>query len=119
MTQTATAATKSDAPLSRLLLDCTKDKYRLVTAATRWAHEVRRRDQSTLPTQELINQALREILTGQVTLEAIEKLPPPPKEERKEPEFTLSPQLKESIEKAERNSKAPPEEPVDEEEDEE
>ena len=70
-------------PLPQLLLDCTKDKYRLVTLATRWAQEVKQRDQVSGTAQELINMALKEILTGQVTPETIEKLPPIVKVDKK------------------------------------
>jgi DNA-directed RNA polymerase subunit K/omega len=78
-----------DGPLSQLLLSVTHDKYRMISLATRWAQEIRVRDQSILPPQELLAQSLREILGKKVTLEAIEKLPPPPKAEKKDPEFTL------------------------------
>ncbi|HMU75241.1 MAG TPA: hypothetical protein PLM37_10425 [Elusimicrobiota bacterium] len=87
--ETAEPAVNPDAPLSQLLLDCTKEKYRLVSLATRWAQEVKVRDQSTLQPQELLDVALREIMLKKVTLEAIEKLPPPPKVEKKDIEFTL------------------------------
>lgn len=74
---------KADLPLSQLLLDCQRDKYRLVTLALRWAQEIKQRDQSSETPQQLINKALKEILSGQVELEAIEKLPPLPKPEKK------------------------------------
>lgn len=77
------AVNKADLPLSQLLLDCPKDKYRLVGLAIRWAHEVKKRDQSTEPAPELLNRALKEILAEQVSLDEIEKLPPVPKLERK------------------------------------
>lgn len=81
----------AERPLSQLLLDCTKDKYRLVTLATRWGIEIKQRDQSPLPAQELLNKALREILTGEVKMEDIEKLPPIVKVEKKAPEAVLKP----------------------------
>lgn len=75
---------KADRPLTELMLDCSKDKYRLVTLATRWAQEVKLRDQQSGTTpQELINVALKEILTGQADMGEIEKLPPPPKPDKK------------------------------------
>jgi DNA-directed RNA polymerase subunit K/omega len=84
---------KADLPLSQLFLDCSKDKYRLVSLATRWAVEIKQRDQSSLPPQELLNSALREILTGQADPEEIEKLPPVPKVEKKqEPVLKLAPE---------------------------
>ena len=78
-----------DAPLSQLLLTVNHDKYRMVSLVTRWAKEIKQRDQSTLQPQDLLAQSLREILGKKVTLEAIEKLPPPPKAEKKDLEFTF------------------------------
>lgn len=88
-TETFYHVSNPDAPLSQLLLDCGKEKYRLISLATRWAQEIRQRDQSTLPPTELMDAALREIMTGKVSLEEIEKLPPPPKVEKKDLELTL------------------------------
>jgi DNA-directed RNA polymerase subunit K/omega len=79
------AALKADLPLAQLILDCSKDKYRLVNAALRWAHEVKQREEKGT-TQEIIDKALKEILAGQADLEMIEKLPPIPKSERPAPE---------------------------------
>lgn len=78
-----------EAPLSQLLLTITHDKYRMVSLVTRWAKEIKHRDQSALQPQELLAQSLREILGKKVTLDAIEKLPPPPKVEKKDLEFTF------------------------------
>lgn len=78
-----------DVPLSQLLLTITHDKYRMVSLVTRWAKEIKHRDQSNLQPQELLAQSLREILGKKVTLEQIEKLPPPPKVEKKDLEFTF------------------------------
>lgn len=78
-----------DAPLSHLLLSVTHEKYRMISLATRWAQEIKVRDQSILPPQELLAQALREMIGKKVSMEDIEKLPPPPKTEKKDPEFTL------------------------------
>lgn len=78
-----------DAPLSQLLLTVTHDKYRMISLVTRWAKEIKIRDQSNLPPQEILAQSLREILGKKVTLDEIEKLPPPPKTEKKELEFTF------------------------------
>ena len=76
-------AVKNDTPLSQLMLERSQDKYRLVHLAMRWAQEIKVRDQSTDPTQEILSKALKEILNGEVSLEAIEKLPPPVKVEPK------------------------------------
>ncbi len=61
----------------------------MVSLATRWAKEIRQRDQSALPAQELLDLALREIMTQKVSLEEIEKLPPPPKVEKRDTDFAL------------------------------
>ena len=82
------ADTPLDAPLSQLLLTVRHDKYRLIALATRWAQEIKHRDQSPLPPQELLAQSLREILGKKVSLEDIEKLPPP-KTERKDLDAAL------------------------------
>ncbi len=78
-----------EAPLSQLLLTITHDKYRMISLVTRWAKEIKHRDQSNLQPQDLLAQSLREILGKKVTLDAIEKLPPPPKVEKKDLEFTF------------------------------
>jgi DNA-directed RNA polymerase subunit K/omega len=78
-----------EAPLSQLLLTITHDKYRMISLVTRWAKEIKQRDQSTAQPQDLLAQSLREILGKKVTLDVIEKLPPPPKVEKKDLEFTF------------------------------
>ncbi len=78
-----------EAPLSQLLLTITHDKYRMISLVTRWAKEIKQRDQSTAQPQDLLAQSLREILGKKVTLDVIEKLPPPPKVENKDLEFTF------------------------------
>lgn len=79
-----------DAPLSQLLQVVTHDKYRVISLATRWAQEIKQRDQATtLQPQELLAQSLREILGKKVSLEEIEKLPPPPKPEKKDLDLAL------------------------------
>jgi DNA-directed RNA polymerase omega subunit len=85
----APSVPKDSLSLSQLMLDRTHDKYRLVAMATRWAHEIKVRDQETLPPQALMDKALREILTEKVSFEDIEKLPPPPKQERKPADVIL------------------------------
>lgn len=103
-------AAKHDTPLSQLMLERSQDKYRLVHLAMRWAQEIKVRDQSSEPTQEILSRALKEILNGDVALEAIEKLPPPVKVEPK-PLDIVKPidgelEADEKPEKAEKSSKA-------------
>jgi DNA-directed RNA polymerase subunit K/omega len=83
--------TKSEASLASLILDCPKDKYRLVALATRWAHEIKKRDQDPLPPQLLLDKSLKEILTGVITMEKIEELPPAPKTEYKAMDLIFKP----------------------------
>lgn len=93
-----TLTANPDATLQELMLDCAKDKYRMVSLATRWAVEVQKREaEAALTTDELVAIALKEILTGKVGMEEIEKLPPAPKLERK-PE-TVAPVISEELAK--------------------
>ncbi|MBL0058631.1 MAG: hypothetical protein IPP35_05900 [Elusimicrobia bacterium] len=78
-----------DAPLNQLLLTISHDKYRMISLVTRWAKEIKHRDQSTLQPQELLAASLREILGKKVTLDEIELLPPPPKAEKKDMDFAF------------------------------
>lgn len=82
-------AISPDTPLNQLVQDCVKDKYRMISLTTRWAQEIKQRDQSTLLPQELLNQSMREILSKKISLEEIEKLPPAKKAEKKDIELTL------------------------------
>lgn len=74
---------KVEPSLNQLILDRSKDKYRLVQLALRWAQEIKQRDQLNEPPQEVLQRAVKEILAGQVEIETIEKLPPLPKMEAK------------------------------------
>jgi hypothetical protein len=66
------------------MLDCGKDKYRMISLTTRWAVEVQKRESETAHQPDvLVSMALKDILTGKITLEEIEKLPPAPKLEKK------------------------------------
>jgi DNA-directed RNA polymerase subunit K/omega len=85
-------AVKTNEPnLNQLILDRSKDKYRLVLLSLRWAQEIKQREQSADTPQEILNRALKEILTGQVSLEEVEKLAPLPKPEPKAPEAVPKP----------------------------
>jgi DNA-directed RNA polymerase subunit K/omega len=73
-----------DAPLSQLILDCKQDKYRMVSLATRWAIEVQKREENGgVQPEELVSMALKEILSGKISMEEVEALPPAPKLVRK------------------------------------
>jgi len=98
--EAAVAEKKENLPLTQLLLDCPKDKYRLVSLAIRWAQEVKKRDQSTEAPVEVVNKSLKEILSDQVKLDDIEKLPPVPKTEKKPDLIPLTPKPEDKPEEA-------------------
>ncbi len=93
----AATAVKADAPLAQLILDCGKDKYRMVSLATRWAIEVQKRESHTSHQPEaLVSMALKEILMGAVSMEDIEKLPSAPKLEKR---LEIAPVISEDLAK--------------------
>jgi DNA-directed RNA polymerase subunit K/omega len=111
--------------LRDLMLDCGKDKYRMVSLATRWAVEIQKRESQTgYSPDDLVNMSLKEILTGQVTLDAIEKLPPAPKLEKKlevaAPVISeeLAKRIAEEDARAEKLAKEKKDEPLEDEEEE-
>ena len=113
----------AEIPLQQLMLDCKQDKYRMVSLTTRWAVEVQKREsQTSHQPDQLVSMALKDILTGKVTLEEIEKLPPAPKLERRiEVASVISDELAKRIAeediRSEKNAKAKKdEEPLEEEE---
>jgi len=71
-------------PLEALALDYKKDRYKLAFAAIRWAKEIKQKENLPDSIPILSLRALREILTGKVTIKEVEKLPlhikvaPPP-----------------------------------------
>ncbi len=75
---------KADMPLEALILECKKDRYKLAYVAVRWAKEIKQKENLPDPIPTLALRAMREILTGKVTIKEIEKLPmivkvaPPP-----------------------------------------
>jgi len=108
-TQKPDAAPKEDIPLTQLILDRSKDKYRLVALALRWAQEIKQKEQAPEPPQEILSRALKQILDGDVSLEEIEKLPPLPKPaEPKAPALVLKPlpEKDEPEEKPEKSKKS-------------
>ena len=113
---------KAEIPLQQLMLDCKQDKYRMISLTTRWAVEVQKRENQTAHQPDaLVAMALKEILTGKVTLDEIEKLPPSPKlEKRIEVAPAISDELAKRIAeedvRTEKNSKSKKdEEPLEEE----
>lgn len=77
MPKNQAAHVEVEKPVEGLVLECTKDKYKLSFLALRWAKELKQKENLTEPVQLIIPRALREILTGKVSMKEIEKLPPP------------------------------------------
>ena len=79
MAKKATAPVKEkkpEGPLEQLILDTPLNRYQLVTLAIRWAEEIRSRQNAPKYTNEVVEMALQEILSGKVSIDDIEKLPP-------------------------------------------
>lgn len=65
------------ASLEKLLLDKVHGKYKLVLLAIRWAYEIQKREEfKGKPFSVVVDVALAELLTGDVKLAEVEKLPP-------------------------------------------
>ena len=75
---------RADMPIDALLLECNTDRYKLAYAAIRWAKEIKQKENLPDPVPVLVQRAIREILTGKVSIDEIGKLPvivkvaPPP-----------------------------------------
>ncbi len=97
-------------PLEALILENKKDKYKLAYASIRWAKEIKKVENLPEAVPFLVPRAVREILTGKVTIKEIEKLPmivkvaaPPAPEAAAAPTLTLN--TEEKPEKAEKKEK--------------
>lgn len=66
---------KADLPVEALMLECVKDRYKISYAALRWAKEIKKKENLPDSIPLLIPRAMRELLTGKVSLKEIEKLP--------------------------------------------
>jgi DNA-directed RNA polymerase subunit K/omega len=94
---------EKERPIEALVLECKKDKYKLSYAAMRWAKEIKKTENLPDAVPHLMERALREILSGKVTIKEIEKLPmivkvaapAPQPEAAPAPTITLSPEGKE------------------------
>lgn len=71
----ATDKNKADMPLEALMLECTKDKYRISYAAIRLAREIKSKENLPEPLPIVLQRSLRELLTGKATIKEVEKLP--------------------------------------------
>ncbi len=94
----ADKAAKAELPVEALMLECVKDRYKVSYAALRWAKEIKKKENLADSIPLLIPRAMRELLTGKVTIKEIEKLPmlaqvpmPPPPPVPAPPTITLKP----------------------------
>jgi DNA-directed RNA polymerase subunit K/omega len=63
--------------LEQLILDTRYDKYKLIPVASRWAKELRKKEEyRNTPLTEVIGIALQEVLMKKVSIDDIIKLPP-------------------------------------------
>ncbi len=65
----------TELPINSLLLECTKDRYKLSYAALRWAKEIKKVENLPDAIPTLVGRAIREILGGKVSIKDVEKLP--------------------------------------------
>lgn len=75
MTKVKNDKDKSELTIEALILECSKDKYKLPYSAIRWAKEIKKKENLADPLPVLVIRALREILTGKESMKDIEKLP--------------------------------------------
>lgn len=66
---------KADLPVEALMLECVKDRYKLAYAALRWAKEIKQKENLPDSIPLLVPRAMREILTGKMSIKEVEKLP--------------------------------------------
>jgi len=77
MENTQDNETNQEMPIEQLLLDAKMEKYKLIAIATRWIEEISRKEEyKYLTFNQLLEVALRDILTDKVPIEYIKKLPP-------------------------------------------
>ncbi|MFH1379673.1 MAG: hypothetical protein ABII23_05290 [bacterium] len=67
---------KTDMTTQELILNHSQKKYELINCALRWSKEISKREDAPKGTQDLLDAALRDILTDKVTIKDILKLAP-------------------------------------------
>ena len=72
MTNASSSEKKAELPLDALSLETKNDRYKYSYAALRWAKEIKQKENLPDPIQKLLPRAIRELLTGKVTLKDIE-----------------------------------------------
>lgn len=75
MKKTTTSINLEDQPLESLLLQFKEEKYKVSYAAIRWAREIKKKESLNDPVPTLVARALREILSGKISIKEIENLP--------------------------------------------
>jgi DNA-directed RNA polymerase subunit K/omega len=75
MSKQSVDKSKADLPVEALMLECTKDRYKVAYAALRWAKEIKKKENLADAIPLLVPRAMREILTGKMSIKEIEKLP--------------------------------------------
>ena len=96
MSKTTIDKSKADLPVEALMLECVKDRYKLSYAALRWAKEIKIKENLPDAIPLLIPRAMREILTGKMSIKEVEKLPmisksTPANQPQPQPTITLNP----------------------------
>lgn len=75
MSKNSADKSKADLPVEALMLECVKDRYKISYAALRWAKELKKKENLADSIPLLVPRAMRELLTGKVSIKEIEKLP--------------------------------------------
>lgn len=75
MSKNTADKSKAELPVEALMLECVKDRYKISYAALRWAKELKKKENLADSIPLLIPRAMRELLTGKVSVKEIEKLP--------------------------------------------
>lgn len=75
MKKTVTDVSLEDESLETLLMHFNVDRYKMAYLSLRWAKEMKQKENLSDALPTLVPRALREILTGKVSMKEIEKLP--------------------------------------------
>lgn len=62
--------------LEKMIVDSSLNKYDVISLARRWAYELKLKSEQHQLIQELIAQAIKDILSGRITPKMIQELPP-------------------------------------------
>ena len=98
MKKSETPDISEDLPLEALVMQFKEDRYKLSYAALRWAKEIKQKENLPDAIPALLPRAIREIVTGKVSIKDVEKLPmaikiatpPPPAPQVSHPTITLN-----------------------------